>query len=223
MKLPVPTTRGMRSRSRRGFTLFELLVAISIIAVLATVFLTVMNRMRAAASSAVCVTKMNQIAGGMAMFTQENNGKLPTSPKYNALFTGQGPYFNRDDRRLQSHIGDYLGSPESDTWSTNGSLMTFDPTFAWPEFLKQGRRGGPSIVLNASAMFQQGEEQRRGNPWTGERLDNIVDPQDVRMFTEVDQKNTNAGWKSLLPPGPIHGNYRNTMYFDLHIERVPAK
>ncbi|MCP5533668.1 MAG: type II secretion system protein [Akkermansiaceae bacterium] len=212
-----------RRNPPRGFTLLEVLVCIAIIAVLATIFLTVMNRLRQSASSAVCVSKMNQISGGIMMYTQENNGRLPTSPKYNTLFTGQGPWFNRDDRRLQQPIGEYLGSPESRTWSTQGSQMTFDPTFSWPQLIKEGQVGSPSIVLNASVDIRNGEEVKRRNPWTGERLGNIVEARKFPMFTEVDQKNTNAGWKSLLPPGPIHGKYRNTMFFDFHLERVPVK
>ena len=53
-------------------------------------------------------------------------------------------------------------------------------------------------------------------------LDQIEEPAKAQAFIEVDQKNTNAGWKSACPPGPIHGNYRNALYFDWHVGREPA-
>lgn len=34
-------------------------------------------------------------------------------------------------------------------------------------------------------------------------LDRIKESAKESAFVEVDQKNTNAGWKNLLPPGPI--------------------
>lgn len=217
------TTYRERPATRGGFTLLEILVCIVIIAALATILFTVMNRLQRSASSAVCVSKMNTIAAGIFAYTTENNGRLPTSPGYKTLFVGQGPYFNRDDRRLQSHIGEFLGSPTSNTWSTKGSEMTFDPAFVWPRMLKESELGSPSILINSSVDLTNGDQVKKGNPWSGARIDTITEPRKAQMFIEVDQKNTNAGWKNQLPPGPIHGDYRNAVFFDLHIERVPAK
>ena len=102
----------MKTNMRRGaaFTLIELLVVIAIIAILASALMMVLANMRRSASSAVCVTKMRQIGSTLAMYAQEHNGRLPTSPSYGTLFVGQGPWYNRDDRRLQKHIGEYLGA-----------------------------------------------------------------------------------------------------------------
>lgn len=224
---------GRKARRAPGFSLTEVLVVIAIIAILASALMMVLANMRRSASSAVCVTKMRQIGSTLAMYAQEHNGRLPTSPSYGTLFVGQGPWYNRDDRRLQKHIGEYLGAEESDTWSTQGAQMTFDPSFAWPALIANCKPGASSVLLNTSVKYRSGETISTVSPWsgikpdggsyTGRLLDNIMEPQNARVFIEVDQKNTNAGWKNLQPGGPIHGKYRNCLYFDWHVDRVAAK
>jgi prepilin-type N-terminal cleavage/methylation domain-containing protein len=41
-------------------------------------------------------------------------------------------------------------------------------------------------------------------------------------MTEADQQNTtsNVGWFSELPALPVHGSFRNTLYFDQHVQQV---
>lgn len=217
-----------------GFTLVEVLVVISIIAVLAIVSLSIAGKMRKVASSAVCVTHMRQIASGIVSYTQDRNGRLPTSATYGSLFSGQGPWYNRDDRRLQSQIGEYMGAPRATGWSTQAALMSYDPSFAWPELLRRGQQGSSSVALSSSVKLLVNGVSQSGSPWSGSRpsgtgayrgriLDHIEEPHKAQAFIEVDQMNTNAGWKNLCPPTPIHGDYRNALYFDWHIGRVPVK
>lgn len=224
---------GRKSRRAPGFSLTEVLVVIAIIAILASALMMVLANMRRSASSAVCVTKMRQIGSTLAMYAQEHNGRLPTSPSYGTLFVGQGPWYNRDDRRLQKHLGEYLGADESRTWSTQGAQMTFDSSFAWPALIANCKSGASSVLLNTSVKYRNGDTVSNVSPWSGIKpdggsfigrlLDNIVDQGKARVFIEVDQKNTNAGWKNLQPSEPIHGNYRNALYFDWHIERLSVK
>ena len=169
----------------------------------------------------------------MVAYCQDHNGRLPTSASYGTLFVGQGPWYNRDDRRLQSHLSEYLGASESTTWSTQGALMTFHPSFAWPELISKGKPGAASVLLNTSVRYRNGSTDSIVSPWAGSKpaggtytgcvLDNIVDPRTAQVFVEVDQKNTTAGWKDLQPTGPIHGKYRNALYFDWHVARVLAQ
>jgi prepilin-type processing-associated H-X9-DG protein len=88
------------------------------------------------------------------------------------------------------------------------------------------------VLLNTSVKYRNGETISTVSPWsgvkpdggsyTGRMLDNIVDPGNARVFIEVDQQNTTAGWKGLQPENPIHGGYRNCLYFDWRVERVPV-
>lgn len=231
---PFSSCRATQNARRRfsGFTLTEILVVIAIIAVLAAMSLLVVSKLKRSASSAVCVTKMTQIGTGLVMYSLDHGGRLPTSPAFGTLFVGQGPWFNRDDRRLQNHLGEYLGSPESTTWSTQAAQMNFDPSFAWPALLANGKPGASSVLLNTAVTYRTGDTESTVSPWSGTKanggpnvgrmLVNIVNPGKTKAFSEVDQKNTTAGWKDLQPPEPIHGNYRNCLYFDGHVERLPA-
>lgn len=203
-----------------GFTLIELLTVIAIIGILATILIPVVGRVRRSASSAQCAAHMRQIGTAMQLFVEDNKGKLPSSATYGALFTGQGPWFNRDDRRLQMVIGNYLNSPKGTTWSNAVDQMNYDPHFAWPALLSQGQPGSPSVILNAAVKVST--TTSNVNPWAGRLQREIRDASTQSALTEVDQKNTTAGWKDMTPPEPIHGAYRNTLFFDWHVAKVPV-
>jgi len=68
-----------RSRHERsGFTLVELLVVIGIIAVLIGVLLPALNKARAAANRAVCLSNIRQLGMGILMYCNNNGGWFPT-------------------------------------------------------------------------------------------------------------------------------------------------
>jgi prepilin-type N-terminal cleavage/methylation domain-containing protein len=64
-----------RTNKNRGFTLVELLVVISIIAVLLAVLMPAMGKARRLAQRAVCMSRLQQLTlSGMA-YSQSNNGQ----------------------------------------------------------------------------------------------------------------------------------------------------
>ncbi len=65
------------STFRRGFSLIELLVVVSIIAILASLLLSGMSLVRTAARAAVCATHMRQLAMCVQAYAQDNSGLLP--------------------------------------------------------------------------------------------------------------------------------------------------
>lgn len=69
-------------RTRKGFTLVELLVVIAVVAILSSVLMPVFSRARAAARSSVCVTNLRQIGQAFAMYTQDWDGLLPSAMPY---------------------------------------------------------------------------------------------------------------------------------------------
>jgi prepilin-type N-terminal cleavage/methylation domain-containing protein/prepilin-type processing-associated H-X9-DG protein len=62
---------------RRGFTLIELLVVIAIIAILAAILFPVFGKAREKARQAQCTSNQKQMALAIAMYSQENQEKLP--------------------------------------------------------------------------------------------------------------------------------------------------
>ena len=78
----------MRSQTKRGFTLIELLVVIAIIAILASILFPVFAKAREKARQTTCLSNVRQMCTAVAMFIQDNNGKLPSSNWATDLQTG---------------------------------------------------------------------------------------------------------------------------------------
>ena len=68
---------GTWSRTRLGFSLIELLVVISIIAVLASMLMVAIGLVRNGANSAVCLHQLRQMSIGAQVYAGDNEGYLP--------------------------------------------------------------------------------------------------------------------------------------------------
>lgn len=72
------TARGYL-RTRRGFTLIEVLIVIAIIAVLLSILFPALGEARRAAVRIACASNMRQIGIGLHMYADRNNGRMPES------------------------------------------------------------------------------------------------------------------------------------------------
>jgi len=69
---------GSAGRHTRAFTLIELLVVIAIIGILAAMLLPALNKAREKGRMAVCVSNLRQISIALHLYTDENDGYMPT-------------------------------------------------------------------------------------------------------------------------------------------------
>ncbi len=210
---PVPT-------SSAAFTLVEVLVTVSILAVLATLSLTTISKMRDRADFSAATSNLRQVGAAMHMYSGENNGYLP-----GPLWTGQSPWYSKGDTgSLGYYLWRYLGEEKPEWWSQQVEVMTL-PAYA----REVPNLDAPVLVMNNSIQLRDGST---ANPWGyPDRQDpyKMIRLQDLGQegawaMQDVDQTSTmvssGAGWYSRLPEEPLHHPKRATLYFDGRVEAL---
>jgi len=98
-----------------AFTLVELLVVISVIAVLMAILMPALQRVKEQAKKVICRSNQKQIGMAMSMYQEDNNGKFPSS------YEGARPvkvYYGLD--MLRDYLG--LSKEEQLALATGGAI-----------------------------------------------------------------------------------------------------
>lgn len=150
------------STTRRGFTLVELLVVISIIALLIGILLPTLGRARDAAQRSVIQANMRAVGQAVATYNAENREKMPFSYKYQDSPVSDDPGDTPDSIQVDTNSGRYRyvhwsyalfdgGSAPSDAFESpavpNGGAPRTNPgdnPDDWDPGQRDDRSGGPT-------------------------------------------------------------------------------
>ena len=223
-------------RRNLAFTLVELLVVIAIIAILAALLLPSLARGKQKAQQVQCASNLKQLGTAIHMYADDNRDTLP-GPMW------QGLYFTYNDEteRMLYYLTSYLGLPSASSTVHTGlvaicpasALLMHEPAGTPPESLSRPI----SYLLSAEVTNALTEVVTRpfGYPYSSpfyrfpkgpdeppKKVHEIKLPSDSWAVTDGDQQNAFPGgyYFDLLPANKVHGNVRNRLFFDWHVQAV---
>jgi type II secretory pathway pseudopilin PulG len=214
----------------------ELLVAITIIAILAALLLTALSMAKAKSSRAQCINNMKQLALGTQIYAEEHNDQLP-GPLWQGVYEN---YDNQRSNRLSYYIASYMGLPAPQVTPQLNPLARCPAaarqwTVADADTDPMGGAVPLSYIvslyvtnLNSGVITRPFGYPYAAPPYVAEdeapkHLHEIANPTLSWAMVDADQQNasTKGPYYPYLAKTPVHGNVRNQLYFDWHIAAVP--
>jgi prepilin-type N-terminal cleavage/methylation domain-containing protein/prepilin-type processing-associated H-X9-DG protein len=226
--------RGSRGACTRpsAFTLIELLVVIGIIGILGALLLPALAQGKATAVKLKCVSNLKQIGIGIQMYLGDHAETLP-----GPIWTGQPFDYTLNARsNLTVYLAHYLGTPAP------SEEVARSKVFLCPAYESLAPKAPPDAERIALIVNQDvdpgpglmvrpfGYPERAGAPTRHPlKLSGVAQYgslSEMYAITDADKRNSPAAdnpWRAQLPDRPVHGRYRNELYFDGHVraKRVP--
>ena len=235
-------------KKRVGFTLVELLVVIAIIALLLSILMPSLQKVRAQAKTVLCQSNVRQWGSMLLMYTNDHNGRFMAgfNTTRGMWMIALGHYYNGVDKiRLCPNAQKFL--------STAGGMMT-TPFTAWgiygdkgyangwiPPFGEKGLYGSYGINEWVHDPPDVGDLYAITPAWIPKywRTLNIKGASNIPAFGDSVWEGT-AVFHTDLPPEipangagakygmwnfciPRHGLAINMVYLDLSVRKIPLK
>jgi len=197
---------------RRGFTLIEILVVLSVVLVLACLIFPAWQSFQAQGDRVGGISQMRQIGLALFQYAGDQGGRLPGPMK-----SGQGArYRPAQPDQLATALGMYLGVSDLEQDSL---LRMFLPPALVRAMGRERASSANPFVMNISAKANGQGIKPWGSsaaPVASPMLLSAITP-GVWAFCDADQLHplvAGQPWASKTPSGIIHGTQRLALYFD---------
>jgi len=154
---------------KKGFTLVELLVVIGIIAVLISMLLPALNKVRQAAWRVACQSQMKQIAMGMLMYANANQQSLPSGFARAVTGFNQVDVYNVDDNWAWL-IAPYLSTSYGTQSNASDGMVQL---FTCPGYYAAGGAQSADFIVQRTYLLSEqwdsmySMDGARPYPWYG--------------------------------------------------------
>lgn len=208
--------RNHEPRGARGFTLIELLVVIAVIAILAGLLLTSVNRAHVTALRVACQNNLRQIGTGLAMYMDQHNDVFPAIENI-PVTSGTG--VGENHQTMQDAFADEVPSPETFRCpAEHRGYFDNDGTSYWWSAMLNGR------VDEKTKRFVH---KRRADllSWRHPRTGEIRkrEPRNIHILYDIESyhgrvrrvvNNSEDAEEGTLAPPPSEGGAYNVLYLD---------
>ena len=179
----------MSSSRREGFTLIEVLVVISIIALLVAVLLPVLGKSREAANRVVCASQLHQMGLSLEFYSNDNDGYYISTQDHRGA-TNHVISINDPRKKLMWDYGwnlDVMSCPSASfrarfrNGSANPLIMTYFANFG---------RGDRTAAGNWNGYLNYGLSTGEDNEIPILRRDDTTRPNDTALMLDLFRSNS---------------------------------
>ncbi len=220
------TPRPMHWRSTTAFTMIELLVTVAIIGILSALVFGGYKQSVGLANRAKCVGNLKAIGIAIAQYTGDNQGTLPGQCDNSIRTT-----YRIKNNDLGAFLAPYWDLPPADTVTRDAPALMC-PAWKAVMHMSQGKcywnpsrlKGFYNDASPLGAYSPFGKGQPDGQPMRMQVIQQIPGFNSTKQWMIQDFDLGNASTVSMPEQAlkPVHGNVRNVLFFDYHIESVPA-